>query len=594
MVPREATADRAAQSAGADDLKIVGAALKPYRRAFLIATICAFAEATLELFIPFMMAQMVDVEIPAQDVHGIFLVGAEMVALAVIAGLLGLGYARFSAIASMGFGANLREAAYAHVQKLSFANLDSFETSSLVTRLTTDITVIQNALVQGFRPLLRGPVMLVMGLILSFSMSAKLAVVFVVVLPCLAIALFLIVSHAAPLFAKLQTSMDRLNSVLEENLVAIRAIKAYVREPWAQERFAEVNKKLAGTATRTFSTAVLNLPVFQLSMNVTSVALLWFGGQLIIAGELGVGALTGFMSYVLLIMNSLNMISNVFLLLARALTSIHRVSEVLAETPVLKQLPEGQAIEEAKDGSIAFKDVSFQYAADAEKPVLSHISFAVPAGTTLGILGGTGSGKSSLVQLLARLYDASEGTVEVGGHDVRDYALPALRDAVGIVLQKNVLFTGTVRENLTWGNEEATDEELLEACRVACADEFLERIGGPDGDLGHGGSNVSGGQRQRLCIARTLLKKPKVLVFDDSTSAVDMTTDAEIRKHLAELTDVTKVIVAQRVATVAEADKILILDDGKVEGFGTHEELLAKDPIYQELCHSQGLLGKEA
>ena len=367
-----------------------------------------------------------------------------------------------------------------------------------------------------------------------------------------------------------------------------------MREPWAEERFAEVNRRLAGTATQTFSTAVLNLPVFQLAMNVTSIALLWFGGQLILAGELGVGALTGFMSYVLLIMNSLNMFSNVFLLLARALTSIHRVGEVLEETPALAQLPRGKALGQVPDGSIAFRDVSFQYAADAEKPVLSHISFAVPAGTTLGILGGTGSGKSSLVQLLARLYDASEGTVEVGGHDVRDYALPALRDAVGIVLQKNVLFTGTVRENLTWGNEEATDEELLEACRVACADEFLERIGGLDGDLGHGGSNVSGGQRQRLCIARTLLKKPKVLVFDDSTSAVDMTTDAEIRKHLAELTDVTKVIVAQRVASVAEADKILILDDGKVEGFGTHEELLAKDPIYQELCHSQGLLGKEA
>ncbi|RRF90738.1 MAG: ABC transporter ATP-binding protein, partial [Coriobacteriaceae bacterium] len=500
----------------------------------------------------------------------------------------------FSAIASMGFGANLREAAYAHVQKLSFANLDSFETSSLVTRLTTDITVIQNALVQGFRPLLRSPVMLVMGLVLSFTMSAKLAVVFVVVLPCLALALFLIVSHAAPLFAKLQSSMDRLNSVLEENLVAIRAIKAYVREPWAEERFAEVNRRLAGTATQTFSTAVLNLPVFQLAMNVTSIALLWFGGQLILAGELGVGALTGFMSYVLLIMNSLNMFSNVFLLLARALTSIHRVGEVLEETPALAQLPRGKALGQVPDGSIAFRDVSFQYAADAEKPVLSHISFAVPAGTTLGILGGTGSGKSSLVQLLARLYDVSEGTVEVGGHDVRDYALPALRDAVGIVLQKNVLFTGTVRENLKWGNEEATDAELLEACRVACADEFLERIGGLDGDLGHGGSNVSGGQRQRLCIARTLLKKPKVLVFDDSTSAVDMTTDARIRKHLAELTDVTKVIVAQRVASVADADKILILDDGKIEGFGTHEELLAKDPIYQELCHSQGLIGKEA
>lgn len=588
----KARAEAAPSAAG--DLRLVGSAMRPCRRACIIASLCAFTEAGLELGIPFMMAKMVDADIPAGDATAIFATGVQMLALAVVAGLLGLGYARFSAEAAMGFGANLREAAYAHVQELSFANLDTFETSSLVTRLTTDVTVIQNAMVQGFRPLLRSPMMLVCGLALAFTMSAKLALVFICVLPCLGISLFAIVRHVAPLYGVLQKSMDRLNAVLQENLLAIRAIKAYVREPWAKERFEDVNRRLTDTATHTFSAAVLNTPIFQLSMYVTSIALLWFGGQMILFGELGVGALTGFMSYVLLIMNSLMMVSNVFLLLARAITSIHRVGDVLREEPRLEEPDPAHAVREVPDGSVAFDHMSFQYAADAEKPVLKDISFSVPAGTTLGILGGTGSGKSSLVQLLARLYDASAGTVSVGGHDVRDYRLSALRDAVGIVLQKNVLFTGTVRENLLWGNAEAGDAELLRACRNACADEFIDRIGGLDGDLGHGGQNVSGGQRQRLCIARTLLKKPKVLIFDDSTSAVDMATDAKIRAHLAALTDVTKIVVAQRVASVADADLILILEDGLVEGFGTPEELYAHDRIYQELCLSQGLVAKEA
>lgn len=566
------------------DLTLVSRYLKPYRRQFVLAALCAFTEATLELCIPFVMASIVDVGVATGDIGLVLALGARMVALAAIAGALGMGYARFSAQVAMGFGAGLREAEYAHVQDFAFSNLDDFDTSSLVTRMTTDVTVIQNALVMGFRPMLRGPVMLVCGLIIACTMSARLAVVFGI-LPALACALALIVHHVAPLFGSMQHAMDQLNDALQEDLVAIRAIKAYVREGYVAERFEQVNARLANAATRTFRTAVINTPVFTLSMNVASVALLWFGGQMIMAGEMGVGTLTGFMSYVLLIMNSLMMISNVFLLLARAVTSIHRVSEVLRKKPAIESPAHG--IDRVETGDVAFRDVSFKYSPTAEKDVLSHVSLHFAPGSTVGVLGATGSGKTSLVQLMARLYDASSGTVEVGGLDVRQYDLAALRDGVGIVLQKNVLFTGTVRDNLRWGNATATDEELLRACRLACADEFLDRIGGLDADLGHGGGNVSGGQKQRLCIARTLLKHPRVLVFDDSTSACDMATDARIRENLAQLTDVTKVVIAQRVASVMDADQIVVLEDGRVHATGTHEELLRTDDIYRELYESQ-------
>ena len=332
---------------------------------------------------------------------------------------------------------------------------------------------------------------------------------------------------------------------------------------------------------------MLNLPVFQLSMYVAALSILWIGGRMILAGKLGVGSLTGFMSYVLLIMNSLMMISNVFLLLTRALTSVGRITEVLDEEPFIANPAGDLAIAAPADGSIEFRDVSFKYRADAAEDVLEHIDLRIESGSTVGILGGTGSGKSSLVQLIARLYDATEGAVLVGGRDVRDYDLATLRDAVGIVLQKNVLFTGTVRENLQWGNPQASDDELLAACRAACVDEFLDRIGGLDGELGQGGAGVSGGQKQRLCIARTLLKHPRVLIFDDSTSAVDMATDAKIREHIARIPNTTVLIIAQRIASVMDADRIVVLDDGRVHGVGTHEELLAGDNIYQEIYASQ-------
>ena len=567
------------------DIRILLRYFGPYRKDFAVAALCVFIEGTLELVIPFLTASLIDEGVMAHDLSIVWVRGVQMLACGLVALAFGLGYARASARAAMGLGANLREAEYEQIQRFSFENLDHFETSSLVTRMTTDVTVIQNALTGGFRPMLRGPVMLVMGLLFASAMSLRLAAVFFVLLPILALTLVVIIGRVAPRYAVLQRAMDELNEVVQEVLTAVRAIKAFVREEWACERFGTVNADLADTATGTFKLAVLNMPIFQVAMYSASVLIMWFGGQMILAGTLQVGELTGFMSYVLQITNSLMMISNVFLLMTRALTSVRRVGEVLDEAPAIES--PANAIEEVPDGSIEFRDVSFRYAAGSGADVLSHVTLSFPAGSTVGVLGGTGSGKSSLVQLLPRLYDVSAGAVLVGGHDVRSYDVHALRDNVGIVLQKNVLFSGTVRDNLRWGAPNATDEELRKACRVACVDEFLDRIGGLDADLGQGGANVSGGQKQRLCIARTLLKRPRVLVFDDSTSACDMTTDAKIRAGLAELKDVTKVVIAQRVASVMDADQIVMLDEGRVSAVGTHDELLASHPIYQELYRTQ-------
>lgn len=569
------------------NLKILFSHLGAYRRDAILGVIFVSVETALELFIPVIMANIIDVGVPTGDVNYMLLQGACMLVCAAFSLVLGLGYARTSARVASGLGANLRETEYRKIQTLAFGNLDNYDASSLVTRMTTDITVIQNAIGNGFRPMVRGPVTLIVGLIYALMLSRPLATVFAIILPVLAIVLGVITWRVSPLYRQLQTSMDHLNGVVQEDLTAVRAVKAYVRAEHEGAKFDTVNTELAHTATKTFGNAVLNLPVFQLSMYVAAISILWIGGRMIIAGELGVGSLTGFMSYVLLIMNSLMMISNVFLLLTRALASVERISRVIDEQSLIQAPAADAAVREVADGSVEFRDVSFKYRADAAEDVLEHIDLRIEPGSTVGVLGGTGSGKSSLVQLIARLYDATEGAVLVGGRDVRDYDLAALRDAVGIVLQKNVLFTGTVRENLRWGAPDATDEELLRACRAACVDEFLDRIGGLDGELGQGGAGVSGGQKQRLCIARTLLKHPRVLIFDDSTSAVDMATDARIREHIAQIPDTTVIIIAQRIASVMDADRIVVLDDGRIHGVGTHRELLAGDNIYQEIYASQ-------
>ena len=568
------------------DLKRLFRYMGPYRRDMFLGMLLVVVESAFEMVIPILMSSIIDEGVAQADVGRILQIGLEMAACAVLALITGLLYARYAARASYGFGARIRQAEYARVQAYAFGNLDHFETSSLITRMTTDVTVVQNAINGGFRPLVRGPSMLVLGVLLSFYMSPRLAVVFFVCAPILGLVLFLVVRRIAPMYTRLQQAMDHLNTVVQECLTAIRAVKAFVRGKYEEEKFRDVNTELMNVSLSTFRTAVLNLPAFQLTMYAAMVMILWFGGQMILHGSLTVGRLTSFLSYVLQVMNSLMMISNVFLLMTRSLASAHRIAEVLDEEVELTSPKD--ALREIPDGGIVFENVSFKYHPDAAEYALAGINLTIRPGQTVGILGGTGSAKSTLVQLIPRLYDATEGRVLVGGQDVRRYDLTALRDAVGIVLQKNVLFSGTVRDNLKWGNPDADDETLWAACRAACADEFLERMpGGLDADLGQGGVNVSGGQKQRLCIARTLLKQPKILIFDDSVSAVDTATEAKIRKALADLTGVTKIIIAQRVTSVMGTDMIVVLDDGRIHAVGTHSQLLASDPIYQEIYHSQ-------
>ena len=568
------------------DLKRLFRYMGPYRRDMFLGMLLVVVESAFEMVIPILMSNIIDEGVAQADVGRILQIGLEMAACAVLALITGLLYARYAARASYGFGARIRQAEYARVQAYAFGNLDHFETSSLITRMTTDVTVVQNAINGGFRPLVRGPSMLVLGVLLSFYMSPRLAVVFFVCAPILGLVLFLVVRRIAPMYTRLQQAMDHLNTVVQECLTAIRAVKAFVRGKYEEEKFRDVNTELMNVSLSTFRTAVLNLPAFQLTMYAAMVMILWFGGQMILHGSLTVGRLTSFLSYVLQVMNSLMMISNVFLLMTRSLASAHRIAEVLDEEVELTSPKD--ALREIPDGGIVFENVSFKYHPDAAEYALAGINLTIRPGQTVGILGGTGSAKSTLVQLIPRLYDATEGRVLVGGQDVRRYDLTALRDAVGIVLQKNVLFSGTVRDNLKWGNPDADDETLWAACRAACADEFLERMpGGLDADLGQGGVNVSGGQKQRLCIARTLLKQPKILIFDDSVSAVDTATEAKIRKALNDLTGVTKIIIAQRVTSVMGTDMIVVLDDGRIHAVGTHSQLLASDPIYQEIYHSQ-------
>ena len=560
--------------------------LGPYRRDMVIGAALVLAETCFELLIPVLMADLIDVGVANRDMDYILSKGVQMGVCALLSLSTGLLYARFAARAAYGWGARIREAQFEKIQRYAFSNLDHFETSSLVTRMTTDLTVLQNAVNGGFRPLIRSPVMLLMGVGLSFWMNARLALVFLVGAPVLGCILFAIVGKVSPLYSRLQQAVDHVNNVVQEGLAAIRAVKAFVREEYQAEKFDQVNRALRDTSQNTFRWAVLNLPSLQLVMYISVVLIMWFGGNMILAGNLLVGELTGFLSYVFQVMNSMMMISNVFLLLTRSLASADRIAKVLDETVELTSPP--QAETEVADGSVDFGHVSFKYSASAEEYALEDVTLHIPAGQTVGILGGTGSSKTTLVQLIPRLYDATEGTVFVGGKDVRSYDLDALRSAVGIVLQKNVLFSGTVRENLRWGDAQAGDRDLWEACRTACADEFLERTAkGLDTDLGQGGVNVSGGQKQRLCIARALLKRPKILIFDDSTSAVDTATERKIRAALERLPDVTKIIIAQRITSVMHTDQILILEDGRVHAVGTHESLLASDPIYQEIYASQ-------
>ena len=569
-----------------NDLRLIFRYGKPYRRDLWAAAGLIFIECIFEMVIPVLMSTLVDEGVPSHNMAVILRQGGLMALCAVLALITGLLYARYAARFANGFAAELRLAEYAAVQKFDFANLDHFSSASLVTRMTTDATVLLNAINAGLRPFVRSPVMLAMGLGMAFLLSPKLTIVFLITTPILTILLTLIVRKVGPLYGRQQSAVDHLNSRIQESLTAIRAIKAFVRGDYENEQFNTVNTELSDASTETFRYAVLNLPAFQTIMYTAIVCIMWFGGGFILQGDMSVGQLTAFLSYVLQVLNSVMMFSGAFLQMTRSLASARRIREVLTEQPDLANAAE--PVDTVPNGQIDFEGVSFKYNATAQKSALSDITLHIPAGATVGIIGGTGSAKTTLVQLIPRLYDATEGTVKVGGRDVRDYDLTALRDAVGIVLQKNLLFSGTIRDNLKWGNPDAAEEQLWAACRAAHADEFLDRM--PDGldtDLGQGGVNVSGGQKQRLCIARTLLKHPKVLIFDDSTSAVDTATESGIRRALAKLSDVTKLIIAQRISSVQSADLIVILEDGRLHAVGTHAELLAKDTIYQEIYYSQ-------
>lgn len=560
--------------------------LGQYRKDLFIAALLVLIETCFELIIPTMMADLIDNGVAFADTRYMFIKGGQMAVCALLALATGLTYARFAARAAYGWGARIRRAEYERLQGFAFSNIDHFETSSLVTRMTSDVTVMQNSINNGLRPLVRAPVMFLLGLFFSFSMNAELALVFIILTPILGIVLFFIVSKAAPLYSRLQKTVDSLNSVVEENLRAVRTVKAFVRENYEEEKFEAVNERLYRTATRTNSTAVLNLPFFQAVMYLCILMLMFFGGRMVLSGTLLVGQLTGFLSYVMQVLNSMMMLSNVFLLLTRSLASAGRINEVLKEESALKE--KDHPLKDIPSGEIEFRSASFKYYADADEYTLKNISLRIEDRSTVGILGGTGSGKSTLVQLIDRLYDASCGSVIVGGHDVRDYSLYELRESVAMVLQKNLLFSGTIRENLLWGNEEASDEELWSALETAGAKAFVSSFpAGLDTDLGQGGVNVSGGQKQRLCIARALLKKPRIIIFDDSLSAVDSATENQIRQELKKLEGVTKIFIAQRISTVMSADMIFVLDDGQLAASGTHEQLMKSSRVYQEICSSQ-------
>lgn len=561
--------------------------MEKYKMYAVLSCLCVAFETLFELIIPMIMADIIDVGVANGDQAYILERGLQMVFCAGISLVLGIGYARFAALCGQGLGAELRKAEYRKIQEFSFSNTDKFSTSSLVTRLTSDVTLIQNAVSNGIRPLIRAPLMMVTGMILSFLLNAKLALVFFVAAPTLGICLWLVIRKVRPLYTRMQSAIDLVNRMIQENLTAIRVVKAYVREDYEKVKFAQVNQELKSISEKSFRTAVLNMPAMQLVMYTTIICILWFGGKLIFAGEMQVGELTGFLSYVLQILNSLMMISNVFLMLTRAMTSGKRILDVLDEEIDLKEDPE--ATGEIKAGEIEFRNVSFKYKKEGKKYVLSNVSFHIEPGQTVGIIGGTGSAKSTLVQLIPRLYDVTEGEILIDQIPVKQYPLKHLREAVAMVLQKNTLFTGTIADNLRWGKEDASEEELMKACRMACADEFLLQMkDGLSSQVEQGGVNLSGGQKQRLCIARALLKRPRILILDDSTSAVDTATEAKIREALQNsLADTTKIIIAQRITSVMHADQILIMEDGKLNDCGTHEELLQRNEIYQEIYYSQ-------
>lgn len=567
--------------------------VREFKKDALLTPFFVVLEVVMEVIIPMVMALLIDKGIDGQDMAAIWKYGIILVLCAMLALVFGAAAGTFAARASTGFARNLRHDMYYNVQNFSFSNIDKFSTGSIVTRLTTDVTNVQNAFQMCTRIAVRCPVMLVFALFMAMKINSRMALVFLAVLPILAIGMGILMKVVGPVFERAFKIYDRMNTVAQENVRGIRVVKTYVREDHETEKFEGVSGMLYRTFSKAQKTMAGVMPLMQFCMYACMLLISWFGARLIVGGSMTTGELTSMFSYAMQILMSLMMVAMVFVMITMAKASAERVAEILDEQPDLHN--PANPIHEVKDGAIEFDDVSFSYKGDERKLALKNVNLHIKAGQTVGILGGTGSAKSTLVQLIPRLYDTTHGTVKVGGVDVRDYDIEALRDQVAMVLQKNVLFSGTIKENLRWGDENASDAELERVCRLAQADEFIQQMPDKyDTHIEQGGSNISGGQKQRLCIARALLKKPKILILDDSTSAVDTKTDALIRKAFAEeIPDTTKIIIAQRVSSVQDADQIVILDGGTVQAVGTHDELLAANTIYQEIYNQQNRKGGE-
>ena len=565
----------------------------PYKSAFILGPLMMVTEVLGEILLPKFMSMIINHGVAQKDGGYILKMGLVMAITSFLMAAGGILGAYFAAKASISITSDLRRDLFARVQQFSFKNIDTFSTGSLVTRLTNDIQQVQNLIMMGLRMMLRAPGMFLGALVMAFWMNAELAAVILVVIPLLTAAIVWILRTAYPRFTAMQKALDTLNSGIQEVLTNVRVVKSFVREDYEEKRFADTNRELKEAGLRALKIVIATMPVMMFAMNVTTLAVVWFGGNLIIGGRMAVGDLTAFTTYIVQILMSLMMLSMVFLQSSRAMASIRRIDEVLDEPIDLSDENASQKDRKVEKGRVEFKDVSFSYREGGE-PVLSHISLTAEPGETIGILGATGSGKTSLVQLIPRLYDVTEGSVRVDGIDVREYSLKNLRDGVGMVLQKNVLFSGTIEENLRWGDETATEEEVRRAAVYAQADSFVNSFAeGYKTEMGQGGVNVSGGQKQRLCIARALLKKPKILILDDSTSAVDTATEAAIRTAFREdLKDTTKFIIAQRLSSLEYADRILVLEDGRMIGEGTQEKLLASCEAYREIYETQ--YGKRA